>query len=279
MVYIRKSILFIVLLSLLIPISLAWTEKTHNIFAEEVCYRFQECIDFNCTVNITTGSYYPIEVWRDFESLDLYKGPCVDMSNEVWCDNGRCQDCREGSYYIDRTSLDKKEEYLRMAATSNGCQRYFNVVIAGCYYLEGKDFWNQVTFEKDTCSKNYYENVQSRVENNIFRSWFVESCGIELFGTEVKVWFDEFIDETEEALNQSAHTAPPTSTGNDYQPPSSSTNLKCSFKGNKYLAWLCSAGTKTEEFSREKGVNPTPILVAVIIILIIIAFVLKKRGD
>ncbi|MFH1722425.1 MAG: hypothetical protein ABH950_07475 [Candidatus Altiarchaeota archaeon] len=158
------SLFFLVLVLLLgcLPVS-AWDSITHEWFAKKICEDF----DCSCETNIVAGSVIPINKFKD-----AYRRFCYNLTDACLSPGWSCPAERDCPAY------EQMDNWLGVAQKKTGCPSWYNVGIAGNYYLDSQEFFRQVSGEKqDECAVPFEQSVGRLLELGQ-ENWTVCKCGI-----------------------------------------------------------------------------------------------------
>lgn len=186
-----KRILLSCLLFLILPAQ-AWDWDTHRWFAEKLCNDF-EC---ECYSEIKAGSIAPD---KDFKDTSLHH--CYNPLSCIEGDNWDCPTVKRCP------ALDKTSEWLEIAKTREGCEKWYAIGVASHYWLDAKCFWHQVQNESyETCHKPFEDKVGDRFYKKQ-TGWTVCQCDVCVSYSDFEQWYLEFKDVVAEALKAPALTS------------------------------------------------------------------------
>ncbi len=156
-------LLFLFVFVLLAGPAAAWDQATHAWLARQVCAEF----DCDCEYHIVTGAQLPAERFtNDRDSM------CFNRTDACFGDDWRCPTPRTCP------ADTQVENWLARAKEKRGCAAWHDVGVAGAYYFEGREFFNQVlgASERD-CVSPFEESVGRLIQRNQ-SNWTVCRCGV-----------------------------------------------------------------------------------------------------
>ncbi len=104
-------------------------------------------------------------------------------------------------------ALDKTKIWLDNAETKQGCEKWTDIGIALHYFMDAKEFWNNVIRVNTTCVNDHEDEINDYVVlgNGKFRSC---SCGICYEGSDFDSWLLEFTGRIKPLISARHSTEP-----------------------------------------------------------------------
>ncbi|MBD3387347.1 MAG: hypothetical protein GF416_00170 [Candidatus Altiarchaeales archaeon] len=173
-----REILFFTLLLAFSGVAGAWQTESYEEAARRLCSEFN-CL---CEDALVEGSTLPPRKFNDAVEHHCYK-PGLDYSmHEPWAwSEPSINDC---------PALDKVIAWLDEAGKKQGCARWHDIGTALNYFLDSKEFWNNVVEVNRSC----VEEHESLVNDYLLfgDEWNACECGVCVSSEDFTSWMAEF---------------------------------------------------------------------------------------
>ena len=220
----RYYILFFLVLATLPTSSSAWMPQTYEALSKRLC-DYYSC---ECQKEIIGAVTKPDKLFRDEPSQHCYKPElklkteynlgetelpiCPNLNNlSRWdvasdcyvpeLDNlGYIENAWQLPVLNDCPALDKVSSWLDSASKKNGCARWHDIGIAFHYFLDSKEFWNNVILVNKTCRQEHEDLVNDYVRLGS-KDYTACSCGICVSGDDFNNWINEYAQRIKPLVN------------------------------------------------------------------------------
>ncbi|MBU0761484.1 MAG: hypothetical protein KKD39_00515, partial [Candidatus Altiarchaeota archaeon] len=157
----------------------AWEDSTYEFFAKKVCERF----GCECMKDVVAGSTKPDYEFKDQPTHHCYKPEFISsMEVSSYYKKPKVDDC---------PALDKTAVWLDDADKRYGCGRWESIGIASHYFLDAKEFWNNVVEVNTSCVKEYESEVTDYISFGK-DNWRACECGVCTTASEFNDWLVEY---------------------------------------------------------------------------------------
>ncbi len=172
----------------------AWEKESYEVLAERLCNEF----GCQCMEEVKEGSTVPDTRFRDEPAQHCYK-PMMDFSHQepgAWS-KPVLNEC---------PALDKAVVWLDEASEAGGCDRWYYIGIALHYFMDAKEFWNQVIGVNQTCRREHEDAVNDYLRFG--RTWETCSCGVCVSSEDFIDWLAEYRERVKPLTEARHHSSP-----------------------------------------------------------------------